>query len=119
MSDDATTVLIEDIPRLLAGPATALAKLRRDVLDACDVPVCGECGQSEPPTDAEVIREVKWLARKLSEAIHAQRDIRENLSKLNEENAKLELEAGRRELYVQQLEKKLEAKVVREILDGK
>ena len=109
MTDNATTVLIEDIPRLLAGPAAALDKLRRDVLEACSaVAYCGECGHSEPPTDAEVIREVKWLARKLSEADGRCASMREKLSKLNEENAKLELEAGRRELYVQQLEKNLE-----------
>lgn len=107
-----TTVLIEDIPRLLAEPAAAIARLRRDVLQACGAVVyCGDCErQDETIDDAVVIAHVEWeVARR--------KDYAENVSRLTgalheerERCAKLEAECGRLEMLVLDLEKKLEAR---------
>lgn len=97
------TVLIDDIPRLLAEPAAAIAKLRRAILEECGAGVyCGDCERLDATVDdAYVIAVVAWEVKRRKDHAAALYEERERCTKLDDE-------CGRLELRIQELERSLE-----------
>ena len=104
------TVLIEDIPRLLAEPAAALAKLRRAILEACgDRVYCGDCERPDATIDDDdVIRAVEWEVRRRKDAFENVDRLTVALYEERERCGKLEEERGRLEARILELERRLE-----------